>query len=129
MQSETPPASKTTFRAGTIISTLASLMFIVSGVMKLMKPDFVLKEFPRFGYDESALLPIGITELICAIIYAIPRTSVLGAILLTGYLGGAVATHVRISDPFIPPIVLGVAVWLGIFLRDARLRAILPFRS
>lgn len=129
MHSETAPASKTMFWAGTIISTLAALMFIASGIMKLMKPEPLVKEFARFGYDESAPLAIGITELVCAIIYVIPRTSVLGAILLTGYLGGAIATHVRIGDPFIPPIVLGVAVWLGIFLRDARLRAILPWRS
>jgi Mn2+/Fe2+ NRAMP family transporter len=73
---------------------------------------------------------IGILEIACTVIYVIPRTSVLGAILLTGYLGGATATHVRIGDPsFFGPVIFGVLVWLGLWLRDARLRALLPLRS
>ena len=72
---------------------------------------------------------VGILELVCTIVYAIPRMSILGAILLTGYLGGATATHVHISDPFFMPVVLGVLVWGGLFLRDGRLRALIPLRS
>jgi hypothetical protein len=70
-----------------------------------------------------------VTEIVCALIYAIPRTSVLGAILLTGYLGGATATHVHAGEPFFLPIVVGIAVWLGLFLRDTRVRALVPVRS
>jgi hypothetical protein len=96
----------------------------------LVKADGVVDGFQKFGWDENLALALGILELCCTAIYVIPRTSVLGAILLTGYLGGATATHVRISDPsFAAPIVLGVLVWLGLFLRDARLRALLPLRS
>jgi len=72
---------------------------------------------------------LGILELACTIIYAIPRTAVLGAILLTGYLGGAILTHLRIGDPFWNPIIPGVLVWLGLYLRDPRLRALAPLRK
>jgi hypothetical protein len=75
------------------------------------------------------LLGLGILELICAVIYVIPRTSMLGAILLTGYLGGAIATHVRVGEQFIMPAVLGVLIWGGLYLRDYRLRALLPLRT
>jgi hypothetical protein len=75
------------------------------------------------------LLWLGIVELTCTILYVIPRTSVLGAILLTGYLGGATATHVRVADAYFMPILVGVLVWLGLYLRDTRLRALVPFRS
>jgi hypothetical protein len=74
-------------------------------------------------------LTLGIVEIACTVVYAIPQTAVLGAILLTGYLGGAIATHVRLEEGFLPPVILGVLVWLGIYLRDARLRALLPFRN
>jgi hypothetical protein len=96
----------------------------------LAKPDKVVEGFKDLGWDANLALALAILELSCTAIYVIPRTSVLGAILLTGYLGGATATHVRISDPsFAAPIVLGVLVWLGLYLRDARLRALLPLRS
>ena len=97
--------------------------------MKLMKPAPVVQGFAHFGYPESLALSIGILELACTVVYVIPRTSVLGAILLTGYLGGATATHVRIGDPFFVPVGLGVLVWGGLFLRDDRLRALIPLRS
>jgi hypothetical protein len=132
MQSDTQTVSgsKTMLWAGRIISALPVLMLLFSGVMKLMKPDAVVEEFKRLGYDESLALRLGILEIFCTVVYVIPRTSVLGAILLTGYLGGAVATHVRIDDPqFFPPILFGMLVWGGLFLRDARLRALLPLRS
>jgi len=126
---QTAPVSKKTLWAGRIISALPVLMLLFSGVMKLAKPTPVVQEFARLGYPGSVVLGIGILEIVCTVVYLIPRTSVLGAILLTGYLGGATATHVRIGDPFIFPVVFGVLVWLGLFLRDDRLRALIPWRK
>lgn len=130
MQSDTQtaPLSKKMLWAGYIISVLPVLLLLFSGVMKLVKPASVVEGFVRLGYPESLALGIGIVELACAVVYVIPQTSVLGAILLTGYLGGATATHVRIGEPFFMPIVLGVLIWGGLFLRDDRLRALLPLR-
>ncbi len=115
--------------AGYIMSTLPVLMLLFSGVMKLVKPAPVVEGFAHLGYPESLALGLGIVELACAVVYVIPRTSVLGAILLTGYLGGATATHVRIGEPFFMPIILGVLVWGGLFLRDDRLHTLLPLRK
>ena len=88
---------------------------------------------PRDGTARAELaVPLGIVELVCTIIYLVPRTAILGAILLTGYLGGATATHVRAGDPaaqFLTPVVFGALLWLGLYLRCARLRALIPFRS
>ena len=122
------PISKKMLWAGRILSALPVLMLLLSGVMKLVKPALLVEEFVRLGYDGNFARGLGILELGCVVIYVIPRTSVLGAILLTGYLGGAIATHLRISDPFFAPIVLGVLVWGGLYLRDGRLRALLPLR-
>jgi uncharacterized membrane protein YphA (DoxX/SURF4 family) len=115
--------------AGYILSALPVLMLFFSGVMKLVQPAPVIEGFIRLGYPESLALGIGIVELVCAVLYVVPRTSVFGAILLTGYLGGATATHLRIDEPFFAPIVLGVMVGGGLFFRDARLRALLPLRE
>ena len=124
------PVSKKRLWAGRIISALPVLMLLFSGVLKLIKPAIVVEGLVRFGYPESLALGIGILELACTVVYLIPRTSILGAILLTAYLGGATATHVRIGDPpFFAPIVLGVLVWVGLYLRDDRLRALVPLRS
>ena len=122
------PVSKKMLWAGRILSTLAALVLLMSGVMKLMKPPELVKEFDRLGWSGDLALGIGIVELVCVALYVVPRTSVLGAILLTGYLGGATATHVRIGDPFIGPVLIGVVIWLGLYLRDSRLRAIIPLR-
>jgi len=125
-------ASKKALWAGIIISALPALMLLFAGSTKLAKPASVVKEFARLGYPESVILGIGILELACTVVYLIPRASVLGAILLTGYLGGAVATHVRIGDPFyniLAPILFGALIWGGLFLRDVRLRALIPLRN
>jgi hypothetical protein len=115
---------------GLALSAAPALMLLGSAVMKLIhNPMIVEKLQQQFGYSESLLTPIGIVELLCVVVYLIPRTSVLGAILMTGYFGGAVATHVRVSDAFVIPLVLGVFVWGGLFLRDARLRELLPLRK
>ena len=125
---QTVPTSKRILWAGRIISALPVLLLLFSAVMKLVKPPEVVEGFTRLGYAESLALGIGILELICTVVYVIPRTSILGAILLTGYLGGATATHVRIGEPFFAPIILGVLVWGGLFLRDEQLRELIPLR-
>jgi hypothetical protein len=84
--------------------------------------------FKDLGWQMSAAVPLGIVEIACAVIYLIPRTAVLGGILLAGYLGGAIATHARVGQPFVIPAVLGVVFWLGLYLRDSRVRALVPFR-
>jgi hypothetical protein len=125
---ETGSVSTASLWIGRIVSALPVLLFIATGTFSLLKPAAAMQGFAHYGYPESALPRIAITEILCAIIYAIPRTSVLGAILLTGYLGGATATHVRVGEPFFIAVTVGVVIWLGLFLRDARLRALLPFR-
>ena len=115
--------------AGRILSALPVLLMVSTGVLGLLKPDAIAQQFAHYGYPEGALMRITLVEIACAIIYAIPRTSVLGAVLLTGYLGGATATHVRVGEPFIMPVAVGIIVWAGLFLRDERLRALLPLRK
>ena len=125
-----PGQSRAAILGGWIIGILPCLLLLFSAMMKLAKPPSVVEGMQKFGYPERLLLVLGIVELSCTIIYLIPRTAVLGAILLTGYLGGATATHARLLDPFfIMPIVCGVMVWLGLFLRDRRLRELLPLRK
>jgi hypothetical protein len=121
--------SKKLLWVGWVLSALPALALVASGVGKLMKPEAVVAEFTRLGWPGSPIAPLGIVEITCALVYAIPQTAVLGAVLLTGYLGGAIATHVRIEEGFVPPLMMGVLIWLGIYLRDSRLRALLPFRS
>jgi hypothetical protein len=126
---QTAPASKKMLWAGRIISALPVLLMIFTGAFGVLKPAVSASGFVHFGYPERLLVPICTVEIACAIVYAIPRTSVLGAILLTGYLGGATATHVRVGEPFYLPIIVGVLVWGGLYLRDERLRALIPLRS
>lgn len=97
--------------------------------MKLSHSPEIVEGFGKYGYSESVILPLGIVELSCVLLYAIPQTAVLGAILATGYLGGAVATHVAGEEAFAAPIVFGILLWSGLGLRDARLRALLPLRT
>jgi len=119
--------SKKTLWAGRILSALPALFLLVDAIMKLVKPAPVVTATVALGYPESVILPLGIVLLICTVLYLIPRTSVLGAILLTGYLGGAVATHVRIGSgafPLVFPLILGTLLWGGLYLRDERLRSL-----
>jgi DoxX-like family len=124
-----PQSTKIMYWAGWVISAIPILMFTASAVLKFMKTDEAMKGFHDLGWPDSLALALGITELTCTVIYAIPRTSVLGAILLTGYMGGAIATHVRIGELFVVQALLGVAVWLGLYLRESRIRALIPLRS
>jgi hypothetical protein len=132
MQSVTSTVSKRTFWIGRIVTGLLILFFLFDGVMKLVKPAAVVEGTVRLGYPEYTIVPIGIVLLLFTIFYAIPRTSVLGAILLTGYLGGAVATHVRVGGTEFEklfPIIMGVFVWGGLYLRDAQLRRLIPLHQ
>lgn len=113
--------------AGWAITGLVGLFMVFSGTMALLRPPGMTDRFAtQFGYPEDLILAIGIVEILCAVLYVLPPTAVLGAVLLTGYLGGAVATHVRVKDSFIIPLVVGVFVWLGVYLRDPQVRALLP---
>ena len=126
------PAKKRSW-AGIVISAIPTLFLLMDAVGKFIKPEAVVTGTVELGYPESVIFPLGIVLLICTILYAIPKTSVLGAILLTGYLGGAVATHVRIGSPLFThmlfPVYLGIMIWLGLYLRDIRLRELVPLRS
>lgn len=127
--SKTEPVGKTMLWVGRILSALPVILMLFSGFYALLKPAAVAPSFVHYGYPDGALLPIAIVEILCAVIYAIPRSAVFGAILMTGYLGGAVSTHVRAGEPFYLPIIVGVIAWLGLYLRDRRLHAHLPLRS
>lgn len=123
------PTSKMMLWAGRVISAIPVLLLLLSAVMKLVKAAPVVQGFPRYGYPESLIVIIGVLELLSCIVYLIPSTAVLGAILMTGYLGGATATNVRVGDPsYIMTVLLGVFVWGGLFFRDSRIRALIPFR-
>ena len=116
---------------GRSLSALSGLFLLFDGAMKLVKPAPVVEATSRLGYPESALTGTGIVLLACTILYLIPRTAVLGAILLTGYLGGAVATQVRAGSSAFEtlfPVIFGALVWGGLFLQDGRLRALIPWR-
>jgi hypothetical protein len=111
-----------------IMSAIPVLMLLMSAAMKFAKPPPVIEGFAHLGLPAELALGLGILELACTIVYVIPRTAVVGAILLTGYLGGAIATHVRVGDNFISAVVLGLLLWAGLALREPRLRQLLPFR-
>ena len=118
--------------AGIIMSGLPILFMLMDGSMKLFKPEVVVKSTVELGYNENVIVPLGIVLLACTVLYIVPRTAVLGAILLTGYLGGAVATHVRVGAgafPILFPIVFGAFIWGGLYLRDRSVAALIPLRN
>ena len=126
---QTAPFSKKRVWAGRIISALAILFLLFDAIGKLMKVAPVLEASARLGLPANLIVGIGSLLLACVVVYAIPCTSILGAILLTGYLGGAVAIQVRVGDPLFEtlfPVIFGVLVWAGIYLRDDRLRTLIP---
>jgi hypothetical protein len=128
---QTAPVSKTRLWIGRIMSALPALFLLVDGAMKLVKPEPVVKATVDLGYAENVILPLGVVLLACTILYLIPQTAVLGAILLTGYLGGAVATHVRAGQGLFEisfPVVFGALLWGGLVLRDERLATLIPLR-
>ncbi len=134
MQTDSPnvAVSRGAFWGGIVLGALPALFLLFDGAMKLVKPDFVVKATVEMGYSEGVIVPLGVVASVCAILYLIPQTAVLGAILSTGYLGGAVATHVHHQDgafPILFPVVFGALLWGGLVLRDRRLRSLLPLRS
>jgi hypothetical protein len=132
MDSSSAP-SKGQLWTGRALSTLAVLFLLFDATLKFIKPQAVIDGTVSLGYSVTQITPIAIILLICTILYVIPMTRVLGAILLTGYLGGAVATHVRHGDPLFShilfPTYLGAFLWLGLYLRDPALRNFVPFRK
>jgi hypothetical protein len=122
------PVSQKALWTGRVISTLIVLMLLMSSIFKFKPPEMAVKENARLGWSMSLAPKLAVLEVAVAVLYAIPQTAVLGAILLTGYLGGATATHVRVGDPFIMPVILGVLAWVGLYLRDPRLRPLAPWR-
>ena len=124
------PSSKKMLWAGRVASALPALLVLFGSVVKLLQLPSVIDGFRQAGFQPSAVLPVGIIELASTVVYLIPRTRFLGAVLMTGLLGGAVATNVRIGDPtWILPAICGVLVWAGLFFRDERLRALIPVRG
>jgi len=123
----TSASNKGSLWAGRISSALPALFLLLDGIMKLVKPVFVVEATVQLGYREGVIVGLGVVLIACTILYLIPRTAVLGAILLTGYLGGAVATHVRVGGPLfsiIFPVILGAMLWGGLYLRDERVRSL-----
>lgn len=129
---QSEPLSKGRLCTARIMSGLPALFLLVDAVGKLVKPAPVVEGTLQLGYPESVILGLGIVLLACTVLYVIPRTAILGAILLTGYLGGAVATHVRVGSPLFThilfPVYVAVLIWGGLYLRDERLRALIPLR-
>jgi len=127
-----PSESKTRLWAGRILTGLAVLFLLFDGITKVVKERHVLQAAAELGYSADSMVTIGMLLLACTVVYVVPRTAVLGAVLLTGYLGGAVATNVRVGHPLfecIFPVIFGILVWAGLFLREPRLGALMPLRK
>jgi hypothetical protein len=127
LEKEIKMSNKGSLWAGRILSALPALFLLLDGIGKLVKPKAVVEATVQLGYPESVIVGLGVVLVACTILYLIPRTAVLGAILLTGYLGGAVATHVRVGGPIfsiLMPVILGVMLWGGLYLRDQRVRSL-----
>ena len=131
-ESQTVSTSKKMLWTGRIASALSILFLLLDGIAKLFKPAPVIEGTIQLGYPESVIVGLGIVLVTCTVLYAIPLTSVVGAILLTGYLGDATATHVRVGGPLFSilfPSIIGVLIWGGLYLRDGRVRALIPLQS
>ncbi len=131
---ETAPVSISARLLGRILSGLVIVFLLLDGAIKLVPWPVVTETLDRMGYGSSETLArsLGIITIVCTVLYSIPPTSILGAILLTGYLGGAMASHVRIGSPLFTHVLfgfyLGLMVWGGLWLRDRNLRTLIPFR-
>lgn len=131
MSDATPPkaGSKVAYWIGWALSILLLPLFGMSAFFKLAQPAGFADNWTKAGMPMHTAFPIGVFEVACVVIYLIPQTSVLGAILLTGYLGGAVVTHARQDESVIAPVVIGMVIWLALALRDPRLWKLIPFRT
>jgi DoxX-like family len=130
MQATPQGSSRKAIWTGRVLSGVAVLFLLFDAVVKLLRHPAAVEGTTRLGYPTSVIFGLGVLQAVCLVLYLVPRTSVLGAILWTGYLGGAVATHVRVGDPLFShaffPIYIGVLLWAGLWLRDIRLRALIP---
>jgi uncharacterized membrane protein (UPF0182 family) len=116
--------------SGRVLSAIPAALVLFGAILKIIKAESVMEGMSQHGIPEYLVVLIGIIELICALVYLIPRTAVLGAILMTALMGGATFTNVRVGDPtYVATIILGVMVWAGLYLRDDRLRALIPLRG
>jgi hypothetical protein len=129
----TPTISKSQLWTSRILTGLALAFLAMDTVMKLLQLAPAIEGTVALGYPASAVFTIGVVELVCVALYAVPRTSLLGALLLTGYLGGAIASQLRIGAPLLShllfPTYIAALVWGGLYLRDARLRLLVPIRT
>ena len=121
--------SKSARIGGWVMGGLPAAFLLLDGAMKLVRPEPVVRGTVELGHPESVLVGLGLVLIASTVLYLIPRTAVLGATLLTGYLGGAVATHVRAGEPWFFPVIFGVLVWLGLILREPQLRSLVPLRK
>ena len=126
---QVPPVSRTTLWMGRVFTALPAALVLFGAVMKLLKSPAVVDGMMKYGIPEHLVIAIGVIELLCTIIYLIPSTAALGAILMTGLLGGATFANIRVNDPsYIITVALGVLAWAGLFFRDQRLRELIPLR-
>ena len=124
-----PGTSKAMLWGGRVLTVLLALFLLFDSGVKIARSPEAVQGTAQLGYPQGAVVPVGVVLLISLVIYLIPQTSILGAILLTGYLGGATATMVRVSSPWVPfPVLIGVLVWAALYLRDDRIRSIIPLR-
>lgn len=129
MNPESTSIPKAALWGGRIMSAVPALLLLFSAIMKFNPPPDAAEGFDHLGVSMDLSRPLGVLELTCVLVYLVPQTAVLGAILLTGYLGGAIMTHVRVGDPIFTQPLLGLFIWGGLWLRDRRLRKIIPLRS
>lgn len=132
MTSLTIPASKPIVWTSRIMRGLPVLFLLFDGGYKLFNPPPVAESFAALGYPNGVAFGLGLLLIVCTLLYIIPQTAVLGAVLLTGYFGGAIASHIRVGDPLFSlmfPLILAALLWGGLYLSDERVRAIMPLRS
>jgi uncharacterized membrane protein YphA (DoxX/SURF4 family) len=123
------PTGRAALWGGRVLTVLPLLALVPSALMKLTHQPAAVEGFAKAGYPASALTAIGVVEVICTVLFLVPRTATLGGLLLVAYLGGAVDSHVRAGEPFVVPVLVGVMVWAALYLRDPRVRALLPLRA
>ena len=121
--------SKAMMWGGRVLSGLAAAVFLFSCSGKLMGSSQMVQGFDHLGWPQAMLTTIGALELLCVVLYLVPQIAVLGGIILTGYLGGAIATHIRIGEPVYLHVVIGLFIWGGLYLREPRLRKLVPVLS
>jgi len=125
---QTPTVPRWQRILGLVLTVLQALTLVMGGVMKLMHQPDLIKGLGAAGFAPDTVTALGVVELACAALYLIPQTAVLGVVLITGYLGGATAVHVQTGEPVLTPVIIGVVFWAGLWLRDPRIRALLPLR-